>query len=91
MALTNACTFQIIKRYIEGPVKMLFKTILFLLFNLVIFCHGGKQFRLGRSKGGNLGGPGNYAGEKLPPAQWFKQKIDHFTATDVRYWKQVLF
>lgn len=49
-----------------------------------------KYFRLGRSKNGNLGAPGGYNGEPLPPAQWFKQKLDHSTPSDLRTWKQVI-
>ncbi|XP_013179588.1 PREDICTED: putative serine protease K12H4.7 [Papilio xuthus] len=66
---------------------MWLKTSSILLFHLVL-CHGSKEFRLGRSKNGNLGIPGEYAGEKVPPAQWFKQKLDHFSPTDLRSWKQ---
>lgn len=47
------------------------------------------KFRLGRSKGGNLGAPGGYNGEILPQAQWFKQKLNHFSPSDIRTWKQV--
>lgn len=52
---------------------------------------GDKHFRLGRSKYGNLGVPGGYAGEPLPPAQWFKQKLDHSSPSDLRTWKQRYF
>lgn len=50
--------------------------------------YSGKHFRLGRSKGGNLGAPGGYNGEKLPSEQWFKQKLDHSNPSDLRVWKQ---
>lgn len=63
-----------------------------LAFLLVYLSHvacGGKHFRLGRSKGGNLGAPGGYKGEPLPAAQWFKQKLDHFNPSDLSTWKQV--
>lgn len=65
--------------------------ILFLsLLHLSFVAHGGKQFRLGRSKGGNLGLPGLHAKEeKLPPARWFNQKLDHSSSSDLRTWKQV--
>ncbi|CAB3225795.1 unnamed protein product [Arctia plantaginis] len=45
----------------------------------------------GRSKNGNLGAPGGYNGEPLPPAQWFMQKLDHSTPSDLRTWKQRYF
>lgn len=64
--------------------------LIFLVLYLGYEVHGGKHFRLGRSKGGNLGGPGGYDGETLPPAQWFKQKLDHSSPSDVRTWKQVI-
>lgn len=61
------------------------------LFQLLSVTHGVKQFRLGRSKGGNLGLPGHHhdRGDKLPPARWFKQKLDHSSSSDLRTWKQV--
>ncbi|XP_026730974.1 putative serine protease K12H4.7 [Trichoplusia ni] len=65
--------------------------LIFLVLYLGYEVHGGKHFRLGRSKGGNLGGPGGYNGETLPPAQWFKQKLDHSSPSDVRTWKQRYF
>ncbi|XP_068632840.1 putative serine protease F56F10.1 [Battus philenor] len=67
------------------------KLILFVVFNFVILCQCGRQFRLGRGRHGNLGSPGNYAGEKLPNARWFKQKLDHFSRTDLRTWQQRYF
>lgn len=48
-----------------------------------------KNFRLGRSKGGNLGTPGGYNGEPLPKPQWFKQRLDHSSSTNLRTFKQV--
>uniref|UniRef100_A0A2A4JNU2 Serine protease K12H4.7 n=1 Tax=Heliothis virescens TaxID=7102 RepID=A0A2A4JNU2_HELVI len=67
----------------------------FLLICLILIlsnvAYGGKQFRLGRSKGGNLGAPGGYSGEQLPPAQWFIQKLDHSSPSDLRTWKQRYF
>lgn len=65
-----------------------------ILLVLLHFCnvvYGGRDFRLGRSKGGNLGAPGGYEGESLPPAQWFKQKLDHSSPSDLRSWKQRYF
>lgn len=67
---------------------MWLKTSFVFIIHLIL-CHGNKDFRLGRSKNGNLGVPGDYLGEKVPPAQWFKQKLDHFSPTDLRSWKQV--
>lgn len=53
-------------------------------------CFGGPNFRLGRSRGGNLGAPAVKGNEgPLPEAQWFKQKLDHFSTTDLTTWKQV--
>lgn len=63
--------------------------ILACLIFLCFRAHGTKHFRLGRGKGGNLGAPGGYNGEQLPPAQWFKQKLDHSSPSDLRVWKQV--
>lgn len=47
----------------------------------------------GRPKGGMVRGPikknvfNNYTSEDL----WFIQKLDHFTPSDTRTWKQVIF
>lgn len=62
-----------------------------ILFSSIIFVDCGKNFRLGRSKGGNLGEPIDVKDENLPPAQWFTQKLDHFRPTDKRTWQQVRF
>lgn len=64
---------------------------LFFIFFLIVGIYGGRQFRLGRSKGGNLGAPGDYKGEILPPKQWFKQRLDHYNPSDLRTWKQLYF
>ncbi|XP_063393399.1 putative serine protease K12H4.7 [Cydia fagiglandana] len=48
------------------------------------------RFRLGRDKGGNLGAP-HVENVELPKAQWFKQKLDHFSPADQRTWKQCYF
>uniref|UniRef100_A0A2C9K4W9 Serine protease K12H4.7 n=1 Tax=Biomphalaria glabrata TaxID=6526 RepID=A0A2C9K4W9_BIOGL len=51
----------------------------------------------GRPKGGLVGTPGtkhHLLGEtrpKLPPEQWFIQKLDHFNGADSRVWKQRYF
>lgn len=66
-------------------------TLSCLLLILCYAVYGGKHFKLGRSKGGNLGAPGGYKGEPLPPAQWFKQKLDHSSPSDLRTWKQRYF
>ncbi|XP_026500280.2 putative serine protease K12H4.7 [Vanessa tameamea] len=68
--------------------------VILLLFTLITLIQCEKQFRLGRSKGGNLGAPAGDENQKihdLPPKQWFKQKLDHFSATDTRIWKQRYF
>ncbi|KAJ0183898.1 hypothetical protein K1T71_000321 [Dendrolimus kikuchii] len=65
---------------------MLRSTIFVFCLTSLVYCES--KFRLGRSKGGNLGGPGGYDGEILPQAQWFKQKLDHYSLSDMRYWKQ---
>ncbi|CAH2103833.1 unnamed protein product [Euphydryas editha] len=72
--------------------RFLFIILLSFTFLVVVKC--GRQFRLGRSKGGNLGAPGEEEDRKihdLPPAQWFQQKLDHFSVTDSRRWKQRYF
>lgn len=69
-----------------------FLFICLISFTLLAEIECGRHFRLGRSKGGNLGAPGEAENQKiheLPPAQWFKQKLDHFSVTDSRTWKQV--
>ncbi|BFZ06100.1 hypothetical protein BsWGS_09139 [Bradybaena similaris] len=51
----------------------------------------------GRPKGGLLGTPGNKHHEgnlkdmKLPPEQWYWQKLDHFNGATGRYWQQRYF
>ncbi|XP_047524948.1 putative serine protease F56F10.1 [Pieris napi] len=74
---------------------MLFRVTLSLIFvfllPMFLSINGSKEFRLGRSKGGNLGAPAEYAGENLPPAQWFQQKLDHSSPTDQRVWEQRYF
>ncbi|XP_049884972.1 putative serine protease K12H4.7 [Pectinophora gossypiella] len=68
------------------------KYMLFVyLFHYSSVVYGGKQFRLGRSRGGNLGVPAGYEGQNLPPAQWFNQKLDHSSPSDIRTWKQRYF
>lgn len=52
---------------------------------------GGKNFRLGRSRGGNLGIPSGFYDGHLPVAQWFTQKLDHFSPSEIRTWKQRYF
>lgn len=61
-----------------------------LLFQVLLTVRCGKHFRLGRSKGGNLGGPGGYDGEPLPEPKWFKQKLDHSSPSNLNTWKQVI-
>ncbi|XP_059055220.1 putative serine protease K12H4.7 isoform X1 [Achroia grisella] len=61
---------------------------LFIIFEASYSVLSTKRFRLGRGNGGNLGAPGGYDGEPLPPARWFKQKLDHSTPTNVQLWKQ---
>lgn len=71
---------------------LLFRLSLFVLLISVLWSvNGDKQFRLGRSKGGNLGAPADYSDQNTPPAQWFEQKLDHSSFTDLRTWKQVCF
>ncbi|CAH0716103.1 unnamed protein product, partial [Brenthis ino] len=67
-----------------------FYVLLFSL-QLIFLVECGRQFRLGRSKGGNLGEPAGVEHQNLPPAQWFTQKLDHFRPTDKRTWKQRYF
>lgn len=62
---------------------------IFVLCLVVGLVYSSRQFRLGRSRDGNLGSPGDYAGEKLPEERWMEQKLDHFSPTDLRTWKQV--
>ncbi|XP_023948748.2 putative serine protease K12H4.7 [Bicyclus anynana] len=62
--------------------------VVVILFKVIILVHCAKRFHLGRSKGGNLGLPGGVVHGKLPPEQWFEQKLDHSTPTDMRTWKQ---
>lgn len=68
-------------------IRLIYKIALFL--QVILAVQSSQHFRLGRSKGGNLGAPGGARSYNLPPAQWFKQKLDHFTPTDTRTWKQV--
>lgn len=71
---------------------LVMNTLLYALLVLQApFCFGGRNFRLGRSRGGNLGVPGqvHHDDNGLPEAQWFKQKLDHFSPTDLTTWKQV--
>lgn len=64
--------------------------ILYLLLFILVNCvYGGRNFRLGRRKNGNLGGPGDYKGEQVPAAQWFSQRLDHSNPSDLRTWNQV--
>ncbi|VVD02762.1 unnamed protein product [Leptidea sinapis] len=65
-----------------------FKICIILTFGVTVEC--GKHFRLGRSSGGIL----KAAAEPVrhnAPAKWFNQKLDHFTPTDMRTWKQRYF
>lgn len=48
-----------------------------------------KHFHLGRERGGNVKAPETT--HRLPPDQWFTQKLDHFNPTDERVWQQVSF
>ncbi|XP_011568992.3 putative serine protease K12H4.7 [Plutella xylostella] len=64
---------------------------IFVLCLVVGLVYSSRQFRLGRSRDGNLGSPGDYAGEKLPEERWMEQKLDHFSPTDLRTWKQRYF
>lgn len=68
----------------------MWKSSLFLLAFLTVSIKG-KHFRLGHSHGGNLGAPAEYDGEPLPKAQWFEQKLDHFSRTNMRTWSQRFF
>lgn len=63
-------------------------SILFL-FLLTSFVQCGVNFRLGRSKHGNLGAPVGADKDSLPPNKYFLQKLDHSSPTDQRYWEQV--
>ncbi|CAK1554854.1 unnamed protein product [Leptosia nina] len=69
--------------------RLYFLIVLLIPAFLEVNC--GKQFRLGRAKGGNLGAPQGVAHEEVPPAKWFKQKLDHSAPTDLRTWKQRYF
>lgn len=61
--------------------------ILFLLLENVL---SWRTFWKGRRDGGNLIAPPiNVSAEELPPDQWFDQKLDHFTQTNNKLWKQV--
>ncbi|XP_045784697.1 putative serine protease K12H4.7 [Maniola jurtina] len=66
-------------------------SVVVICFQLIVLVQGAKRFHLGRSKGGNLGEPAGISGVKLPPAQWFIQKLDHSRPTDTRTWKQRYF
>ncbi|XP_032526594.2 putative serine protease K12H4.7 [Danaus plexippus] len=65
-------------------------SILFL-FLLTSFVQCGVNFRLGRSKHGNLGAPVGADKDSLPPNKYFLQKLDHSSPTDQRYWEQRYF
>lgn len=62
-----------------------------LLVFLIYFgstCEAWKNFHLGRQRGGNVKAP-ETTNHKLPPDEWFTQKLDHFNPTDERTWQQV--
>ncbi|XP_071446706.1 putative serine protease K12H4.7 [Hetaerina americana] len=60
---------------------------------LCISCsvYGWKIARKVRSHGGLLGEPHLAQNFSFPPDQWFKQKLDHFSPSDVRTWSQRYF
>lgn len=66
-----------------------FAIVCYMLLNVFLLVCSENHFRHGRSTGGNLGAPGDYSKDNVPQAQWFDQKVDHSTYSDVRTWKQV--
>ncbi|XP_041987863.1 putative serine protease K12H4.7 [Aricia agestis] len=68
-----------------------FIVFVFLLFIAIPIAESVRYFKIGRSRGGNLGAPAGDVPDDLPPALWFIQKLDHFTPTDKRIWKQRYF
>lgn len=71
--------------------KMRKLAIVCLLQVILLVCgdRQGRLFRHGRRSGGNLGAPGDYDEANIPQAQWFEQKLDHSTYSNLKTWKQV--
>lgn len=65
--------------------------LIFLIFVFSIEnAYGWRTFWKGRRNGGNLVAPHEYITRgQLPPDQWFDQKLDHFSDSNNKHWKQV--
>lgn len=72
---------------------MINKYVTFILLPILLIAlddvHGWRTFWKGRRDGGNLLSPPVEVGAKLPPDQWFAQKLDHFDNNSASKWLQV--
>lgn len=64
------------------------KLVLLIVSVCIALCNASNLKSMLSQSHGKLGEPFQHEVKKLPPDQWFTQKLDHFNLEDGRTWKQ---